>query len=274
MATVNQYRAAELLELIQTKHAGTGVVVPECKDGPTQSVSSYLRMDAWVMEKKWRSPRVIAYEIKVSRSDFINDTKWRDYLPYCNEFYFVAPKNMIEASELPPEAGLLEAIGRGHGGRLITRKKAVYRSVEIPDTIYQYILMCRVVIESEHVKPADRAEEWRTWLATKTDNRKLGYDVSKAIREHATELEIKNHELEKRMEAYDNLRQLLPKLGLSEDEIHYRWNLEDRITQHRAIFDADVVRTLKRTQGELTRLLTEIEESERKYTDAQLAKTA
>src|SRR5690242_5105664 len=92
-------------KLLAAKHA-EDVLVPECKDGPTQG-GSHRRMDAWVMSKSWANPCVTGYEIKVSRSDFLGDEKWRTYLPLCNEFYFVAPSGIIEPDELPPEAGLL-----------------------------------------------------------------------------------------------------------------------------------------------------------------------
>lgn len=50
---------------------------------------------------------VRGYEIKVSRQDFLTDKKWQEYLPYCNQFYFVVPKGLILPEELPPEIGLI-----------------------------------------------------------------------------------------------------------------------------------------------------------------------
>lgn len=79
--------AKNILRLLEAKHS-KDLLIPECKDGPTQSVSEHLRMDAWVMNRSWAHPCYTAYEIKVTRSDFLNDRKWRGYLPYCNEFFF------------------------------------------------------------------------------------------------------------------------------------------------------------------------------------------
>jgi len=53
-----------------------------------------------------------AYEVKISRSDFLRDIKkphkHRNALLVSNEFYFVAPKGLLRAEEMPIYAGLLE----------------------------------------------------------------------------------------------------------------------------------------------------------------------
>lgn len=52
-------------------------------------------------------------EIKVARSDLLGDDKWRDYLPYCDRFYWAVPPALsaILGDErfLPSEAGLIVA---------------------------------------------------------------------------------------------------------------------------------------------------------------------
>lgn len=73
----------------------------------------------------------IAYEIKRSRGDFLRDvkkanTKHRGAKAYSDEFYYVAPPNMIKVEELPPWAGLIEV--KSHAEGLLTVKK-----VHIPD---------------------------------------------------------------------------------------------------------------------------------------------
>ena len=51
-------------------------------------------------------------EVKSSLEDFITDRKWREYLPYCDAFYFaVAPEFPREI--LPEEPGLIVADGFG-----------------------------------------------------------------------------------------------------------------------------------------------------------------
>ena len=57
----------------------------------------------------WKSSidNITAYEIKLARGDFLNEIKHpekRKYaLLFSNQFYFVAPKDMIKPDELPVE---------------------------------------------------------------------------------------------------------------------------------------------------------------------------
>ena len=52
-------------------------------------------------------------EIKVAKSDLVGDGKWRDYLDYCDRFYWAVPPSLAgilsEERYLPGEAGLIVA---------------------------------------------------------------------------------------------------------------------------------------------------------------------
>ncbi len=54
----------------------------------------------------------IAFEIKVSRGDFLRELreplKRRDALMHSNQFYFVTPPELVDPEEVPPECGLIE----------------------------------------------------------------------------------------------------------------------------------------------------------------------
>jgi hypothetical protein len=75
-------------------------------------------------------------EIKVARSDLRGDGKWRDYLDYCDRFYWAVPPTLAgildEDRYLPGEAGLIvadrydAAIARGAAHRPMApaRRKA------------------------------------------------------------------------------------------------------------------------------------------------------
>ncbi len=65
-----------------------------------------LRFDVVGIAKYTRQVRI--YEIKSSRSDFLADSKWPKYLPYCTHFAFVAPAGAIFRWELEREVGLIE----------------------------------------------------------------------------------------------------------------------------------------------------------------------
>lgn len=52
-------------------------------------------------------------EIKVAKADLVGDCKWRDYLDYCDRFYWAVPPALAQILEheryLPSEAGLIVA---------------------------------------------------------------------------------------------------------------------------------------------------------------------
>jgi hypothetical protein len=52
-------------------------------------------------------------EIKVNKADLVGDAKWRDYLDYCDRFFWAVPEHLCAILErehfLPREAGLLVA---------------------------------------------------------------------------------------------------------------------------------------------------------------------
>lgn len=225
--------ARDILKLLAAKHAGE-VFVSECKDGPSQ-MGSFLKMDAWVMDRSWRHPCVSVYEIKVSRSDFLKDAKWHKYLAYCNLFYFVCPPGAIEPNELPSEAGLL--VTSVNGTRLFCKKKAARRELVIPEDVFRYILMCRAGV-SEQERDLDRCQRskhefWATWLVGKREYHELGRNASRAIRKTITtkidEVETKQLALEKALAGYEPLRKNLRKLGIDPDFPVSEWSAEDAV---------------------------------------------
>ncbi len=52
-------------------------------------------------------------EIKVTKADLVGDCKWRDYLDFCDQFYWAVPAPLARLLEderfLPGEAGLIVA---------------------------------------------------------------------------------------------------------------------------------------------------------------------
>ncbi len=50
----------------------------------------------------------IVVEIKTSEADFRGDGKWRDYLPFCDRFFFAVPED-FPRTILPAEHGLMVA---------------------------------------------------------------------------------------------------------------------------------------------------------------------
>lgn len=100
------------------------VALCEFRPGTGYGVNSERWIDFYVIQC-WGDLHTLAFEIKVSRSDFLAELKQpekrRLALHYSHEFYFVAPAGMIKPEELPVEAGLLEA--REEFGVVVLREK-------------------------------------------------------------------------------------------------------------------------------------------------------
>lgn len=60
--------------------------------------------------------RLVIAEIKSCEADFTADEKWRDYLPFCDEFYFAVGADFPRAL-LPADEGLI--VADGFGGAVI-----------------------------------------------------------------------------------------------------------------------------------------------------------
>ncbi len=56
--------------------------------------------------------RIVVVEVKSSEADFRADAKWRDYLGFCDAFYFAVPEG-FPGQLIPEECGLLVADGFG-----------------------------------------------------------------------------------------------------------------------------------------------------------------
>jgi hypothetical protein len=114
------YTAAELFTevLAKRRHAttfrGEWVLFPELRFGTGASTNADSRVDAFAMHC-WPSKRFlrVAYEIKVSRGDFLRELKdplkRRPGLLISNQFYFLCCPGVAKAEEIPADCGLLVA---------------------------------------------------------------------------------------------------------------------------------------------------------------------
>lgn len=172
--------AKDIEDLLAARHH-KDVFVPQCKNGPTQYATGLQLMDAWAMRRSWTNACAFAYEIKVARSDFLADNKWRGYLAFCNQFFFVCPPGVIEPNELPAEAGLL--IVSKNGKRLFAKKKAPFRAQDIPQELYQYLLMARTTVECPVFRSEWGKEDWADWLKERSIDARVGAQISRALGE-------------------------------------------------------------------------------------------
>jgi len=213
-----------IIDLLERKHSGD-VFVRECKDGPSQT-RSHLRMDAWVMPRSWSKPACIGYEIKTSRQDFLRDEKWQGYLKLCNLLYFVCPAKVIQPAELSHGVGLMWLSSTGT--KLYTKQKAAHRDVEIPESLFRYVLMRATRFQVD--RREDPNEFWRRWLIERAKNRELGYEVRGEIRHIFNEMKAENIRLRSDALRVKKVTELLAARGLDIGAMR-EWRLEDQIDE-------------------------------------------
>ena len=241
-----------ILKMLAERHTAD-VFVPECKTGPTWS-GAPIRLDAWAMRRSWAAPVTWGYEIKISRSDFVRDDKWRAYLPYCTDFYFAAPHGMIQPEELPPEAGLLWASKTG--SRLFLKRKAIHRKIDVQSDLLMYVLMSRARLGERCLISGDADESgknyWRQWLEEKADKRRLGERVSAAIRTHVATIEAQNHQLAREHSRFRLVNEFCASAGIN---IH-DWNLAQTLRERLAgDIPRDIREDMKSVRDSLASLL-------------------
>jgi len=126
---------------------GTGYRLSWAHQGPEYN-NPEQRIDAWVINcYKSKQYEKIAFEIKVSRSDFLNEihnpSKREQALHLSNRFYFAAPKGLIKVEEIPEECGLVEI--DKDSNFLKWTKQAPWRETEEPTWNFLAALSRRIV---------------------------------------------------------------------------------------------------------------------------------
>ena len=208
------------IRLLLSKRHKKDLVVQECPTS-TAYAAGYGQIDFWAMRKSWANPMVTGYEIKVSRSDFLRDDKWRKYLKYCDVFFFAAPPGIIKPDELPPEAGLIEATK--NGAMMRVKKKAPLRETDpkCMAKVYKAVLMNRALIGDPQTRPMSKRERMDEWSLYVADRRNLAFRVSKAIRNMVTEARKERDKAVAERRALDGFAVKLRNLGVDPEEPFY-----------------------------------------------------
>jgi hypothetical protein len=224
-----------LMKAVERRHSDD-LVIPECKNGPTQS-GSHRRFDAWVLVRTWSPITTIGYEVKVSRSDWRRDEKLADYQGLCHLLYIVAPKGVVPVEEVPEGVGLLEAVG--DGTRLVTRRKASRREIELPAKLMVYILMARVAPKDENewdgnyqeYNRRNRAKQIREWAEGKDERRQLSWSVSQKIREKFDMQERALAEAERKAGDLQDVKDRMLELGFDPAVQSSRWKVSSKLRE-------------------------------------------
>lgn len=138
-------KAVDIISMLETRHKDDAFFSEVAIN------SGQRRMDAWAMKPSYTKSLITAYEVKVSRSDFLHDTKMQEYMPYCNQMYLVAPKGVVKDGELPEGFGFILATEK----RLLTKIKAPVREVEIPEGFWRALIVNRLKNKDKMLSDSD-----------------------------------------------------------------------------------------------------------------------
>jgi len=111
-----EYKASDLVALIRRRYSATNgaynrsVVLEQVPDGTGMMQGRWIDVAVFEM---WPSKGLTrsAFEVKVSRSDFLRELQTPNKYKWClesfHEFWFVAPKDVIQLAEIPKGIGWL-----------------------------------------------------------------------------------------------------------------------------------------------------------------------
>ncbi|GED35007.1 hypothetical protein P9G84_31890 [Brevibacillus centrosporus] len=207
MAGKSNVKADEIKRALSKRHMDD-LFLTEVKTGATWSNKELLKFDAFAIKKSWAKPRLTGYEVKVSRSDFLQDEKWPGYLPHCHCFSFVCPKGLIAPEELTDGVGLIWYYP--DTGALVTKRPAKYRLIDIPADLLYYILLSRTDSD-RHPFFSDRREMIESYLTQKEARLRIGQDFKGRL--------------------FDEISGLRTKVKELEDELRYGGNKGEQLTQ-------------------------------------------
>jgi len=233
-----QVRADEILRALHKKHTenirSSAAFFTQVRNGPTQSARrGELRIiDGLAVRKSWAQPCLTGYEVKVSRSDFMSDTKWPDYLPMCHELYFACPSGLIQPDEVGEEVGLIWYNPETQS--LTTRKKAVYRRIELSADMLYHILMSHCD-NGGHPFFSSKREMFEAWLADKRSRSDMGYAVKGKLWSQLLEQENELQDLRRKLDSeweqpkreLEKIQAVLREAGIDP----YRWGWEERLRE-------------------------------------------
>lgn len=210
---MGKIRAHEIKKGLASKHSDE-FFMTEVKNGPTWSArkGELLQLDGLAIKKSWTKPCITGYEVKVLRNDFLNDEKWPAYMEYCHRFYFACPKGLIQPEELPDDVGLVwYDSSYNSAGNLYTRRKALFRNIEISQEMLYYIIICRLK-NDRHPFFSSQREKFQMWVEDKIKRERLGWLVSSKMIEEINELEKRTRRAESEADKYKRDSEILTKL--------------------------------------------------------------
>lgn len=185
----------------------------EVKNGPSYAADQLLILDAVAIKKAWKTPLFSGYEVKISRSDFLQDDKWRGYMDYVHCFSFVCPEGLIKKAEVPEDVGLYYY---DHGKKkLRTIRKPKYRDIPIQPEFLMYILMYKLDSDRMPFVGFDLRHYYELWKENKLHKEFVGKKLSVEISILRKQLENKQERYERVSEDLREIKDVCQKHGIS-----------------------------------------------------------
>lgn len=183
---------AEILKALRAWHKISGsLFFQHVKTGASFSRDQLRILDGLHVKIAWTKPIFEGYEVKISRSDFLRDTKYTESLPYCTHFSFVVPDKMVRKDELPDHIGLIYYKEDGSLRRVRKAQALPLQDPEKLNSMLRYLVYYRTPNKAEHIQAAteqarhnrrrwqqaeDNADRWRDkYYAASNKLYKLGY---------------------------------------------------------------------------------------------------
>lgn len=166
--------------------------------------SGSQRPDVWTLNKSYTNPKPVAYEIKVSTSDYradITAAKWQGYLEYSAGVCFCVPKGLITKADLPQGAGLM------------VRSETGWRTIKAPTlhpvTVPQKLLLKLLIDGLPRILEDRRIKEVSTYHVNKKIKKEHGDLVAKTISDIESAQRGAEYAQERVNKAYEEARQIL-----------------------------------------------------------------
>jgi hypothetical protein len=170
------------------------------------------RPDVYIMQKSYSRFTPMAYEVKVSVSDFRSDVtsgKWQSYLQYASGVVFAVPLGLINKDDLPKGCGL---IVRGEGWRHV-KKPILQRISTLPHDAWMKLMIDGI----NRVDPAARLALRHEYASAETMRKRFGEDIASLL----SKRELAKYRIEESIKQLDRERQRIEeqKLRLRLDAI-------------------------------------------------------
>lgn len=233
----------------------------EVKNGSTWMSKELAIMDGLAIKKSWAKPCLTGYEIKVSRSDFMNDEKWPVYKELCHRFYFACPKDLIKPEELPDDVGLIWF--NPENKNLYTRKKSKFRDIEMSADMFYYIILSRLE-NQKHPFFSSQRELLEQYVIDKVSKRELGRRVASKMAKQLMEAEEKLNKLDREIERlrfdkerFESFLTIMKKHGLNSNRWSAETDLDKALTTTVPPKLIETLQTIKKSSEKLLEMIQE-----------------